>query len=327
MVPASAYPMFVSASRSELLTSAIDAISVSRYAAGLTYRSTDIPFDAVGPGGGLLYEERGAAFADAAVSPELDPVIAQVFGATVDVTLPGGDDPASGPVGGRLFAGDGIVGELQILAGGDGDGVWIPDIIAEPTGAGPGDRLELRVGGRSVAVTVNGIYRGLYALPHQGYFQPFNDDFYKTRCADCPIPPQPIILGADRLVEISTALGEPSATFAWQAPARADPALTLEEARAIGPLWDDLRDRMGRPDSALGRRAPCCGRVPIPSQGFVPRYSENVLRTAMPGIVRTVEERSAAARAPRSPGRRPGHPVCFRLLGRRVLGCFLPGAA
>ncbi|MEO8477754.1 MAG: FtsX-like permease family protein [Actinomycetota bacterium] len=297
VISAAAYPFFVSASQSELLTSGIHAPTVSRYAAGLTYRSTLIPLDEKGPDGGPLYQERGTAFADAAAaSPQLDPVVAGIFGASVEVTLPGGVVPASGEVSGRLFAGDGALDHLRVISGAEGDGVWLPDIIAEPAGVGPGDTVELRLHGVAVPVTVDGVYRGLYSLPSVGYFQPFNDDFYPAGCFECPVPPQPIVMDPAQLLRIATSLGEHVATFAWQAPVRASPPLTMEQARAVSRFAENLLARMERHGTPLGQAARCCGFWRYPGGGFVP--AENVFRTAMPDIVKTVEGRSAASQAP-----------------------------
>jgi putative ABC transport system permease protein len=291
VVSAAAHPFFVSASQSELLASGLHAPTVTRYEAGLTYSVTNISFADVGPGGGPLWRERGAAFARAtAASPELDPVVTGILGPTVDVTLPGGVVPESGAVGGQLFAGDGALDHLRIIAGKDGDGVWLPDIIAEPAGVGPGDTVELRLHGRVVPVTVDGVYRGLYALPRRGYFQPFNDDIFPSSCFDCPLPPQPIVMEPDQLITIATALKAPLGSFAWQAPVREDPPPTLEQARELVRFSDDLLARMTNPTSALGRVLPCC----------IQRFAESAtaFRTAMPETVQSVEERSAASQAP-----------------------------
>ncbi|MGZ5328876.1 MAG: FtsX-like permease family protein [Actinomycetota bacterium] len=291
VVSAAAYPFFVSASQSELLASGMHAPSVTRYEAGLTYSSTNVPFSDEAPGGGPLWRERGAAFARAtAASPVLDPMVTEILGATVDVTLPGGVVPESGAVSGQLFAGDGAIDHLRILAGEDGDGVWLPDIVAEPAGVGPGDTVELRRQGRAVTVKVDGVYRGLYALPRRGYFQPFADDFFPSSCFDCPIPPQPIVMEPDQLISIATELKVPLASFAWQAPVREDPPPTLEQARELVRFADGLLARITDPTTALGTLLPCC------LERFV--ESDTAFRTAMPEVVQSVEERSAASQAP-----------------------------
>ncbi|HEY8018502.1 MAG TPA: FtsX-like permease family protein [Actinomycetota bacterium] len=307
VVSASAYPLFVSASQSELLAANLHGTTVSRYEAGLTYKSTNLPIDAEGPGGGPLAEERGRAFAQAASgSPEVDPTVTQMLGPTVDVTLPGGVVPESGPVNGAVFSGDGAVDHLRVLQGdpgAEGDGVWLPDLAADPAGVGPGDEVELRLNGRSVTVTVDGVYRGLYALPRVGYFQPFIDEFVPAYgCFNCPTPPQPIVMSAAKFREVAEALSSTSqpadASFAWQAPLVDDPLPTLQQAQDLVAFADRLERRMQRPATPLGELVPCCG--PWYGGKELPWLvtGENTFRTSIDDILQVVEERSNAAQAP-----------------------------
>jgi putative ABC transport system permease protein len=298
VVAAAAYPLFVSASQSELLASGIHAPTVSRYAAGLTYRSTQLKLDETGPQGRPLYEERGAAFAEAAsADPALDPTVTEILGPAVEVTLPGGIVPATGAVNGRLFTGDGALDHLTMTDGGSGEGVWLPDLAAEPAGVGPGDTVELRLHGQVVTVPVAGVYRSLYTRSPVGYFQPFNDEFYPPGgCFDCATPPQPILISADQFESIANELGVHEVDVAWQAPVSEDPPPTLEQARALGGFVDHLRARMERDRTPFGQLVPCCG----PVFGAVPwrSHGENVFRTAMPEIVQIVEGQSSASQAP-----------------------------
>jgi putative ABC transport system permease protein len=309
VVSAAAYPLFVSASQSELLAANLHGTTVSRYEAGLTYTTTNLPLDAEGPGGGPLAEERGRAFAQAASrSPEVAPTVTQMLGPTVDVTLPGGVVPESGPVNGAVFAGSGAVDHLRVLQGtprNGGDGVWLPDLAADPAGVGPGDRVELRLNGRSVTVTVDGVYRGLYALPRTGYFQPFIDEFVPAGagvCFDCPTPPQPIVMSAARFREVAEALasrGQPAeASFAWQAPLIDDPLPTVQQSEGLAAFAERLHDRMRRPNTPFGELVPCCGdwyggrKLPWLASG------ENTFRTSIDEVLQIVQERSNAAQAP-----------------------------
>lgn len=307
VVSAAAYPLFVSASQSELLAANLHGTTVSRYEAGLTYKSTNLPIDAEGPGGGPLAEERGRAFAQAASgSPEVDPTVTQMLGPTVDVTLPGGVVPESGPVNGAVFSGDGAVDHLRVLQGDPGrlgGGVWLPDLAADPAGVGPGDEVELRLNGRSVTVTVDGVYRGLYALPRVGYFQPFIDEFVPAYgCFNCPTPPQPIVMSAAMFREVTEALAiktQPAqASYAWQAPLIDDPLPTLQQAEDLAAFAERLSRRMQRPATPLGELVPCCGdwyggeQLPWLASG------ENTFRTSIDEVVQVVQERSNAAQAP-----------------------------
>ena len=60
-VVSTAYPLFLSASDSNILASAVAQPDFTRYGTGLEYRSTDIPFDAKAPDGGSLLQERQGA--------------------------------------------------------------------------------------------------------------------------------------------------------------------------------------------------------------------------------------------------------------------------
>ena len=95
-ITAASYPLFLSASKSQLLAEQIADPLVTNYGTGITYRATRVSFTARGPGGGSLIDERAAAFAErTAESPELEPAQEQIMGSTVDVTLPGGRTPPS----------------------------------------------------------------------------------------------------------------------------------------------------------------------------------------------------------------------------------------
>ena len=92
---------------------------------------------------------------------------------------------ASGPLNGVLFFGTGALDHVDVVAGTDGPGVWLPDYVAEPLGAGPGDQVELRSGKAVVPVTVDGVYRFLYAQPSTGYWRTWSGQLYP--CPDCPL--------------------------------------------------------------------------------------------------------------------------------------------
>ena len=58
---------------------------------------------------------------------------------------------------GRLFAGTDALDHVRIVAGTDGDGVWLPDSVAGTLKVQPGDTIELRNGPDRVEVGVDGI--------------------------------------------------------------------------------------------------------------------------------------------------------------------------
>ncbi len=131
---------------------------------------------------------------------------------------------------------------MEIVTGADGPGVWLPDYVADPLKAGPGDRVELRSGRNVVTVTVDGVYRAMYAQPLTGYWRTWSEQLYPCP-PDCAPPPQPILVDRSQLIALATELGAPRARFAISAPARADPPLSLDEARALSVFAERFSDR------------------------------------------------------------------------------------
>lgn len=269
---AAAFPLFLSASQSVLLHAGIDDRIVTPFGAGISFSRTNVRLDARGPGGDLLTEEMQDAFDRlAAGGVALAPTVPYVFGSEASVTLPSGAEPESGPITGRLvFAGDAL-DHVEPLAGEDGDGVWIPDLIADAVGAGPGDLIRLEHAGRTILAPVDGVYASLYPLPHVGYWQRWLRYVYlDPGCLDCSPPPQPILADRDQVLAWTSTLGPRRADLGWIAPLRDPAGLTLdvarEQARSAARALERASDR-GDPVGAVlaccGRElfAPCCGDV------------------------------------------------------------------
>ena len=294
VVSTTAYPLFLSASGGALVRSAIDDPTVTRYGAGITYTVTNVGFAKASPDGhGLLIDRRLQLFDDAmAAAPAVGPVVEEAMGYEVAVTGPGDRVPSSGPLNGVLFFGTGALDHVDIVSGTDGPGVWLPDYVADPLGAGPGDRVELRSGTAVVPVTVDGVYRALYAQPSTGYWRTWSGQLYP--CPDCPPPPQPILVDRAQLIELATQLGSPRARFAIVAPVRADPPLSLDEAHRLSAFTNRFADQLGSRRSPLSDIFPCCGRL-FNGTG---QFSTAALLGATPGVVRIVDQRLAAVQGP-----------------------------
>ncbi len=260
-VVAAAYPLFLSASENELLASAIDDATVTPYGMGIAHRSTEVGLRERAPDGeGLLWERRGDAFASVADGNDsLGPVELAIFGGVVSVTDLGGAPPPSGVVEGRLFAGTDAIAHVEVIAGEEGPGVWLPDIVATPLAAGPGDEVVLHSGAQRQRVLVDGIYTSLYTQPRQGYWRLWNDDIYPCPDVLCSAPPQFIVAEPEQLLDLSTALGVRRATFAWQAPAITEPPMTLEDASELAAFSGHFLDRAS-PGGDLYEVLRCCGR-------------------------------------------------------------------
>jgi putative ABC transport system permease protein len=302
-VAVASYPLFISSSESELLASQIAEPLVTPYGMGVMYRSTNIGFTDPGPGGeGVLYRRRGEVFARrSATSPLLGPVVEQMLGPIVDVTLPGGRTPPSGPVSGRLFSGPDAQEHVTVVEGSDDPGVWITDAMASATGTGPGDRLELGVNGRRGSVPIAGVYRSLFTESRLAYWRPWQDDIVPNCPSyDCPPPPQPILMEPSRLIDLATDLHRPEAAFAWQAPIRTDPPLTLDEARDLAVFADRLKGEMTPPNGSFGALFECCGSVYHQGSctGFFCGLSEVTFTSFADQVAHQVDERIASIRGP-----------------------------
>jgi putative ABC transport system permease protein len=254
-----AYPLFTAASASQLFRAAVERPSITRYAAGMTFTFRDLPLEPVEverqlrfPGVGELDEPFARL---AAGSPILGEPIEAILGDDLEISIRGGERTQVG----RLFNGTGAVGEINVVAGEDGDGVWVPDLVADALGVGPGDTIRLRDldGGPSATVAVDGVYRSFYLSP-EGYWFPWSNEFRLT-CLDCTPPPQPILADRDQVLGLLDALGQRSATFRWQAPIADAGSVSLEQARAFERYQREVGARI-RDREDLGARFLCCQR-------------------------------------------------------------------
>ncbi len=293
-VAAAAFPLFLSASQSSLLRAGIADPNVSRYGAGIFVSRTNIELSAEGPNGQPLYDEMDAGFRRLAKGNGLlGPTVPYIFGAEASVTEPSGTEPASGPVSGTVVYAAGALDHVQVISGTDGDGVWIPDLIANAVGAGPGDRIRLAHGGRSVDVTVDGVYQSLYAQPRSPFWLRWSLRIYlDPRCPDCGAPPQPILADRAQALALTKALGPPRATFGWDAPLADPSALTIDGARALSTFSATAEARVTDPGDHLGRLFRCCGTdYNLSCCTF---QSQSVWAGSLPEVVLGVDQRTTA---------------------------------
>lgn len=270
---AAAYPLFLSATSSEILVAAIGRPNNTRYGAGLTYRFENLPLDPVRlepspffpTGPGSLARTPEIDTLDAAVrellagSPVLGAPIAEVVGQPVSVSA-----GASGRTEiGRLFGAPGVLDHVERVAGTEGDGVWVPEIVANELGVGPGDRVALTASSdglpEPVEVMVDGVYRDIYfAWPADGFWLQWQDEFRLENVnSDVPPPPQPILTTRAHALVIMRDLGLTSATFSWQAPVADPSAASLAEVQALDRYETSLRTLTFQ-RSRLGQTLFCC---------------------------------------------------------------------
>ena len=178
------FPLFISATTSDLLASGIRSPGVTRFGAGITYRIDGMPLYRVvnlGPDG----QPRPAPIPQPAQidrlfsramaeEPLLGPTVASVMSPTLSIGAPG----ASATVPGRLFAGTDALDHVHILSGDGSSGVWLPDLTAEGLGAGPGDTVTVeftdQFGSSHARVQVAGVYRALVNEPEAPYWHPWS---------------------------------------------------------------------------------------------------------------------------------------------------------
>ena len=291
VVVSTAYPLFLSASDSELLATTMARPAFTPYGAGLGYRSLFVPFDARAPDGGSLMQEQRDAFARVAATDEgFGPVAETMAAPALKVVAPGRPDGTSEP--GRLFAGTNALAHVEVISGTDGHGVWLPDNIANQLHLGPGDTVELSSGVKSVDVPVDGVYVALVNQSPDGYWQIWQDQLL-LNCIDCSPPPQFIIADPGQLMELQRRLGHPSTDEAFVAPVRTDPPMTLSEARSLRSTVGALVNQMYAGGSALGGLFPCCHARSAHAMGTATMI---VSQTA--NLVDIVEGRSEGLRGP-----------------------------
>jgi putative ABC transport system permease protein len=291
-VVSTAFPLFLSASDSNLLASAIDQPSFTPYGAGLEYRSTHVPFDVKASDGGSLMQERQHAFAQlVAASPNFGPAAQSMAAPALGVSVAGAG-PSSASVSGRLFAGTDVLTHVQIASGKDGSGVWLPDRLAATLHAHPGDTIELNSGKGVVDVTLDGTYVALSNQTPDGYWQIWQDEI-QASCKQCPPSPGFILADPAQLIDLQTRLHRPSVDEAFVAPARVSPPLTLDELRALRTTIGGIQEQMQGRVSPLGLLFPCCGPA---SSLSVQSSTELISQTA--NVVDIVEGRSVGLRGP-----------------------------
>jgi putative ABC transport system permease protein len=295
------YSLFVSASASTLVQAEVDRPLVTRYGAGVAYKSTGLPFSEPAPNDPAtpLHVARGDAFARlASESPMLDEAVSGILGPVVSLATP--ERPARSRAV-RLFAGTGAVAHVEVLSGHDGPGVWVPEVVSRGLEVGPGDRIQLLGSDPPASLPVDGVYRSLYTEPRRGYWLQWAGDIYPSSrfcppgCREPPPPPQFLLMDADQLMSASQAVGQTSATFGWQAPLRADLRLTLEGAEELAGFAGEMRAVITDAGTDLGELLDCCHPREFTSART---GGETTFRSQIESVIRETEERLAAIEGP-----------------------------
>jgi putative ABC transport system permease protein len=222
---AAAYPLFISASASELVRARIDDPSYTRWAVGMMYRNGALPLEGFGPHADVPGDVGKLFEGFVARDPYLGTTVESALGKVVPVAVAGRRGETRDT---RLAFGEDAAANLEILEGTPGDGALVPDLVSDALSISPGD--EIVVGSKdegTVTLPVDAIYRSLYKGGASGYWRPWNDELV-LYCDDCAPPAQAIVVPRDVFADAARRIGLDHAGYAWQAPLTRD--LTLQEA-------------------------------------------------------------------------------------------------
>src|SRR5512132_735933 len=235
---ASAYPLFISSSASELVAARIHDPAYTRWAVGMMYRNGALPLP--GPDRHGDIEPRVDAIFEGLVasSPYLGDPLESALGPVTPISVAGEHEQRDT----RLFMGEQAADHVVILEGSARDGILVPDLISDALDITPGEEIVIGSPDEGTAtLPVGGIYRSLYKGGASGYWRPWNDALV-LYCGNCAPPPQALIVPKDRFADAARAIGLDHAAYAWQAPLLRD--LTLQEAEDAARITSRISDQI-----------------------------------------------------------------------------------
>src|SRR5262245_44907335 len=124
---AAAYPLFISASASELVRARIHDPSYTRWAVGEFYRNGGLPLEGFGPHGDISGDVDKLWEVIVADDPYLGDSVTSALGKVVPVTKDGSTGEGRDA---RLMFGDDVTANVDILEGRPGNGAIVPDLIS-----------------------------------------------------------------------------------------------------------------------------------------------------------------------------------------------------
>ena len=149
----------------------------------------------------------------------------------------------------RPVARTGAVEALDLVAGVDGDGLLVPQVLASELGLRPGDTVEVARGERTATAEVSGVYRGLDPATAPAVVE----DLAELAAPTPGREQRPMDLVFDPGDDPFARLAELDTTVAttWQLPApeqldrRADARALLQRLRTVGAAAEDPRSELG----------------------------------------------------------------------------------
>ncbi|MBK1782828.1 ABC transporter permease [Prauserella sp. ASG 168] len=112
-----------------------------------------------------------------------EPVVTLSTGAAVSPAA----DPDQSVV--TLVARDGFAGHVDVVEGGDGPGVWLPDRFARTQGLSAGDRVTLFGEDGGTSTRVAAVFRDLRSVPEQPYWCSLRETIHGTPLGNAPVYP------------------------------------------------------------------------------------------------------------------------------------------
>ncbi|TFV62064.1 UNVERIFIED_ORG: hypothetical protein E4P37_17890, partial [Bacillus sp. AZ43] len=182
----------------------------------------------------------------------------------------------------RLASLAGAGDHLEIVAGsGSGDGVLVPQSLADRAGVGPGDSLTLATeAGGTAVVPVTGVYVPPVA-PLEEFWEGLGFLFLPTldqTSGDLVFPPAAVLAPQERTQAVAVALGV-NLDMEWTVPL--DEATPIGEARATVDRYERLQAVMTNPDGPLAGV--------VQEGGFETAAVRTSLPNALESVDRTVE--------------------------------------
>ncbi|TMK96868.1 MAG: FtsX-like permease family protein, partial [Actinobacteria bacterium] len=168
----------------------------------------------------------------------------------------------------QIIARDGALNHVQRLASANIGGVWVTDTTATALHVGPGDQITVDVGtGKTLAVTVAGVYRDLATAPLARYWCSIAGDIIPMNAFSNSLPPPPVVL-ADRsfVLYLADRLGTLGQLVIWEFPVD-ERGLTLEEAIPTANSLAAIADRLSPPvgNNECGRLGCLSGHTDLPA--------------------------------------------------------------